>query len=90
MRRLIPAAAALALLSGSALHAQPNPAEDSVLPGYWQYKTRFLGITVDNEKKCVRPNEVEEFFNGPCNRHHTCRYQSGWSAMAGRGSRAIG
>ena len=74
MKRLIVTGAVLALLGGSALHAQPAPSGDTVLPGYWQYKTRFLGITVDNEKKCVKPDEVDKFLNGPCNRHHTCRY----------------
>jgi len=75
MKRLIAAALGLAIIGGpTALLAQNSAPADAVLPGYWQYKTRFLGVTVDNEKKCVKPDEVEKFFSGPCNRHHTCVY----------------
>lgn len=73
MKRLFAAGLFLALLGGTALHAQTRP-EDSITPGLWQYKTRFMGVVVDDEKKCVTGVEIDKFFTGPCNRHHTCVY----------------
>ena len=51
----------------------PQPA-DTVLPGYWEYKVKGFGLTLDTEYWCVRADQIDKFFTGPCNRHHTCTY----------------
>jgi len=79
MKRLIAAslapALALALASGSALHAQPAADADAITPGYWEYKTRALGfIPAGTDHKCLTGPEIDKFFDSLCNRHHTCTY----------------
>jgi hypothetical protein len=44
-----------------------------ILPGYWEYSTKVLGIG-SKKKKCLGADEVEDFLTRPCNRHHTCVY----------------
>lgn len=58
---------------GAALRAQPAEPK-SIQPGYWEYKTKLIGLTVDTKRKCVTPADVDEFLSGPCNRHYTCVY----------------
>jgi len=70
---------AFALAGGlglSAVQAQaPAPAvEQTIFPGYWEYRVKAAGLTVDTEYWCVKPDQIDKFFNGPCNRHHTCTY----------------
>jgi hypothetical protein len=62
-------AAMLALPAASAT----QPAQ-TVLPGYWEYRVKLLGATIDTEMWCVREDQIDKFFTGPCNRHHTCVY----------------
>lgn len=57
-----------------ALPASSAPQTDTVLPGYWEYKVKLLGATIDTEMWCVRDDQIDKFFTGPCNRHHTCVY----------------
>jgi hypothetical protein len=82
---LIAALAASALAApATTASAQPAPtpaqapaaaeAATPILPGYWDYTTRMLGIPVDHKKKCLNADEVEDFLTRPCNRHHTCVY----------------
>lgn len=67
--------AVLAALSAPLAQAQPKPAEQTILPGYWEYKaSAVLGLVNDKEFWCVKPDEIDKFFTGPCNRHHTCVY----------------
>lgn len=67
-----PAALAMALLAPSAsVNAAAAP---TVNAGYWEYKIKAFGVTVGTEYWCVKPDQVDKFFNGPCNRHHTCTY----------------
>ncbi|CAN5277598.1 hypothetical protein BH11PSE2_BH11PSE2_13770 [soil metagenome] len=56
-----------------AVAAQPV-APKTIDPGYWEYKTRFLGINVDTKRRCLKAEEVDDFLTRPCNRHHTCVY----------------
>lgn len=75
---------ALPLLVGAAapVSAQdpaPAPAAGAdptevVLPGRWEYKYRILGIPAATEHWCLKPQEIQRAFDGPCNRHHTCTY----------------
>jgi hypothetical protein len=69
---------AAACAMGAAVIALPaasaqSPA-DTVLAGYWEYKVKTLGLTIDTEYWCVRDDQIDKFFTGPCNRHHTCVY----------------
>jgi hypothetical protein len=64
-------AAGLLALPAGALHAQ---AGGPVLAGYWDYRVKILGLTVDTQRWCVDQDKVEDFFSGPCNSHHTCVY----------------
>ena len=75
LRRLAAAALAFAVLAapGASLHAAPQTT-DTILPGYWEYKVKLLGATIDTEMWCVKDDQIDKFFNGPCNRHHTCVY----------------
>lgn len=68
--------AAVASTAGAAtLYAAQERAEDTIATGYWEYRTRLLGfLPVDREYRCVTPDDVDDFFTGPCNRHHTCTY----------------
>jgi len=74
-RPIAAAALALAVLAapGAALQAAPQTA-DTILPGYWEYRVKALGLTVDTEMWCVKDDQIDKFFNGPCNRHHKCVY----------------
>lgn len=73
VRAFAAAALTLAVLAAPAatLHAQPPT---TIQAGYWEYKVKTLGITIDTEYWCVREDQIDKFFNGPCNRHHTCVY----------------
>ena len=64
------AVAALAVATGP--HAQ-TPPPDQPQPGYWEYTTRVLGVS-DTEQKCVRPSEINRFFNGLSTRRWQCTY----------------
>ena len=78
MKRALIALAALAAAAVAAVAiAQPvaqPAAETTILPGYWSYKAKTLGITVDDKKRCLSEAEVDDFLAKPCNRHHTCVY----------------
>lgn len=76
MKRALLPLLVLALGAGgvAAAQSQNGAAPKTILPGYWEYKTKVLGLTVDNKKKCLKAEEVEDFLTKPCNRHHTCVY----------------
>ena len=69
---LAPLALALIVVAPGASLNAASPA--TVRAGYWEYKIKAGPITVDTEYWCVKPAQIDKFFNGPCNRHHTCVY----------------
>ena len=74
MKKILLAAALAAplALSGASLTAQASETPP-VLPGYWEYTTRALGET-NTENRCVRPSEINRFFNGLSTRLYRCTY----------------
>ena len=85
LRPIVMKTALITLLTAAALAApavvgaavqQPAPnaaASTPILPGYWSYTARLYGVP-STKKKCLKPEEVEDFLTRPCNRHHTCVY----------------
>ena len=74
-QRLTVAAVLAAALLAAPLHASSQTTTtDTILPGYWEYRVKLLGATIDTEMWCVRDDQIDKFFSGPCNRHHTCVY----------------
>ena len=65
-------AAAAGLLLAAPSSATPQAA-DQPQPGYWEYTTSALGVR-DTETKCVRPSEINRFFNGLSTRRWRCTY----------------
>lgn len=69
----------LPLIAGAMLLAVPSSspqaqgAVQTPQPGYWEYTTRAVGQT-DTETRCVRPSEIERFFNGLSTRRYDCTY----------------
>jgi len=59
-------------LTAASTHAQSQ--DTTIFPGYWEYRIKAAGLTVDTQFWCVKPDQVDKFFTGPCNRHHTCVY----------------
>lgn len=64
---------ALALMMSVPSAASPPQAGGQPQPGYWEYTTRVLGVS-DTERKCVRPSEINRFFNGLSTRRWRCTY----------------
>ena len=64
----------LALAFASA--ALPAFAQSTILPGYWESRSRISVLVSDTSTKhtCVRPDQVQEFLSGPNNRHYRCTY----------------
>lgn len=85
---LLAAALGAVLLAAPAATLSAQPVSDTVEAGYWSYKIRKFGITLDTDYYCVKPNEVDRFFSGPCNRHHICRYPT--RQVAGGKARFVG
>ncbi len=72
--------ALLALTPGAVLHAQTPPTaasargpSDTISTGYWKYQTSLLFLG-DTEFRCVGPEDVAKFFDGPCKKHTQCIY----------------
>jgi hypothetical protein len=66
------AAGGLLAMSGSAT-AQNT---DTILPGYWEHTSSasLVFTTRKTEFRCIRPQDVQKFFNGPSNRLYKCTY----------------
>jgi len=64
---------AAGLLMSAPSSATPPQAAGQPQPGYWEYTTRVLGVS-DTEQKCVRPSEINRFFNGLSTRRWRCTY----------------
>ena len=86
MKLVLATLVSAAAMSVSAAGAQaatqaPPPAQGGaasapqtlILPGYWEYSTKVLGIG-PAKKKCLKAEEVDDFLSRPCNRHYTCVY----------------
>jgi hypothetical protein len=69
-----------AIVAVAALLAIPaaasSQASDTILTGYWSYNSKVsFGVSSSSvENRCVKPADVEKFFNGPSNRHYKCTY----------------
>ena len=68
-----PAVAGAVLLAAPTSATQAQGSRSAVLPGYWEYTTRALGVG-DTEQKCVRPSEINRFFGGLSTRRWRCVY----------------
>lgn len=66
-------ALALGMLMSVPSSATSPQATGTPQPGYWEYTTSALGVR-DTETKCVRPSEINRFFNGLSTRRWTCTY----------------
>jgi hypothetical protein len=74
MRRQILAAVlipALAVVGGAAA-AQPN----SIAPGYWETTNEVVSPMHSSkvERRCIRPQDVAKFMEGPSNHIYHCTY----------------
>lgn len=74
-RLLVPAPVlgAAALMAVAAAPQAQTPPPDQPQPGYWEYTTSVMGVR-DTEQKCVRPSEINRFFNGLSTRRWQCTY----------------
>ncbi len=68
-----PVVAAGLLMSAPSAATPPQAAAGQPQPGYWEYTTRVMGVS-DTEQKCVRPSEINRFFNGLSTRRWRCTY----------------
>jgi hypothetical protein len=64
---------AIGLMMSAPSSATPPQAASQPQAGYWEYTTRVLGVS-DTERKCVRPSEINRFFNGLSTRRWRCTY----------------
>lgn len=69
-------AAALAafatLAAGAVRAAEPN----AIAPGYWETDNQLVSPIHQSkvERRCIRPQDVAKFMNGPQNHIYTCTY----------------
>ncbi len=61
-------AAAILLAPATAL------AQQAVRPGYWDYTTSTILPGSSDGKRCVKPDQIDEFMSGPHNKHYKCVY----------------
>ena len=66
----------LALLLAPLVLAGPASAAEGILPGYWETTNRLISPIPQKkvEKRCITPQEVAKFMEGPSNRHYKCTY----------------
>jgi hypothetical protein len=64
------------LIAAALLVAPAAAAEDAqaVRPGYWDYTTSTILPGSSDGKRCVRPEQIDEFMSGPHNHHYVCTY----------------
>jgi hypothetical protein len=71
-RFLLPAVAALTCVSGAAF---ATPAGSPILPGFWKYQIRAVGvIPLDEGRRCLKEEEITDFLAFPGNKHYKCSY----------------
>ena len=70
MKPLIPILAAAAALAG------PAAAQNAISPGYWELTNQVISPlpTKKVEKRCIKPDEVAKFMQGPSNHIYKCTY----------------
>lgn len=70
MKPLIPLLAAAAALAG------PAAAQNAITPGYWELTNQVLSPLPSKkvEKRCIKPEEVVKFMQGPSNHIYKCSY----------------
>jgi Protein of unknown function (DUF3617) len=49
------------------------PAQESILPGYWETTDHLLG-TSKIERRCILPKDIAKVMRGPSNHIYTCSY----------------
>ena len=56
--------------------AGPAWGQTAILPGYWETTNQVTSPfpTKKTERRCIRPEEVARFMNGPSNHIYTCTY----------------
>ncbi len=69
---------------GSAL-AEDQGENKPILPGYWSYTASTILAEASKGFQCVRPDKIDEFLEGPHNRHYKCTYPAK-SVEGGRAS----
>jgi hypothetical protein len=69
--RLLAITAVLAALPMAAAQA-----ETTILPGYWQSDNHlsFLLEQDSSSKKCITPEQVDNYLAGPVTKHYSCVY----------------
>lgn len=65
---------AVALLAAVAPFAAFAEDAQAVRPGYWDYTTSTILPGSSDGKRCVRPEQIDEFMSGPHNHHYICTY----------------
>ncbi len=55
---------------------EPADAGKPILPGYWSYTASTILSESSKGFQCVRPDKIDEFLEGPHNRHYRCAYPS--------------
>ena len=73
MRSATPALAALVALGAAAGAAA---AQDAIAPGYWETTNQVVTPLRQTkvERRCIRPNDVAKFMEGPSNHIYRCTY----------------
>lgn len=54
--------------------APPPPAAEAIAPGYWEITERVMGISTKTERRCIPPDQIEKFMQGPHNHNYACTY----------------
>lgn len=67
---------ALALLALAAAHAAQAASPQSIAPGYWETTNQVLTPmrSTKVERRCIRPQDVAKFMEGPSNHIYRCTY----------------
>lgn len=63
------------LAAGALYGAAGAQSKPAVRPGLWEYTYRAFGvIPAGKEKRCIKPVDMDKFFDGPCNHNYVCTY----------------
>ena len=71
MKRLLLAA----VIAGSTSAAWATPASTPILPGFWKYSVKAVGvIPLDEGRQCLAAEDISGFLAFPGNKHYKCTY----------------